>query len=77
MIGFFELFGVGGIVEWMLGNVFNWINRKGNFKLLLSREFEFNFSWSFDADEIMKCILGRCINTIIEEISELIKIKIV
>lgn len=69
----------------MLGNVFNWINRKGNFKLLffnsiilfLSREFEFNFSWSFDADEIMKCILGRCINTIIEEISELIKIKIV
>lgn len=42
----------------MLGNVFNWINRKGNFKLFLSREFEFNFSWSFDADEIMKCILG-------------------
>lgn len=61
----------------MLENVFNWINRKGNFKLFLSREFEFNFSWSFDADEIMKCILGRCINTIIEEISELIKIKIV
>lgn len=61
----------------MLGNVFNWINGKGNFKLFLSREFEFNFSWSFDADEIMKCILGRCINTIIEEISELIKIKIV